>query len=59
MRLAELVAETMVTLGMSSHTDRMLRLMVEPCWLWQGRYRFGADSDSGPSCVKPFAPKPS
>ncbi|CAE7471822.1 CLIP3 [Symbiodinium sp. KB8] len=28
-KLAELVAETMVTLGMSSHTDRMLRLMVD------------------------------
>ncbi|CAE7841422.1 hop [Symbiodinium necroappetens] len=29
LKLVELVAETMVTLGMSSHTDRLLRLMVE------------------------------
>ncbi|CAE7454251.1 hop [Symbiodinium natans] len=29
LKLAELVAETLVTLGMSSHTDRMLRLMVD------------------------------
>ena len=29
LKLVELIAETMVTLGMSSHTDRLLRLMVE------------------------------
>jgi len=29
LKLVELVAETMVTLGMSTHTDRLLRLMVE------------------------------
>jgi len=28
-KLVELVAETMVTLGLSTHTDRLLRLMVE------------------------------
>ena len=27
--MVEIVAETMVTLGMSAHTDRMLKLMVE------------------------------
>ena len=26
---SQVVAETMVTLGMSAHTDRLLRLMVE------------------------------
>ncbi|CAE7212978.1 hisS [Symbiodinium pilosum] len=29
LKMVEIVAETMVTLGMSSHTDRLLRLMVE------------------------------
>ncbi|CAE7396171.1 hisS [Symbiodinium natans] len=29
LKLVELIAETMVTLGMSAHTDRLLRLMVE------------------------------
>ncbi|CAE7524508.1 hisS, partial [Symbiodinium natans] len=28
-KLVEVIAETMVTLGMSSHTDRLLKLMVE------------------------------
>ena len=28
-KLVEVIAETMVTLGMSAHTDRLLRLMVE------------------------------
>ena len=50
---AQVVAETMVTLGMSAHTDRLLRLLVENgvtntavlerhlvTKKWDGRFRF-------------------
>eukprot|EP00913_Durusdinium_trenchii_P006481 g6092.t1 len=38
-KMVEVVAETMVTLGMSTHTDRLLRLMVENGpWPWAAGY---------------------